>query len=98
MRVELIDDINYIHIIDSEDLDLIGRWFAEKVKRLISANVTYNHPVRMHIWPTTVQEHNLIGHWQTSRPFTQENILALAEYLTNISSELLSSEKAGTVE
>jgi hypothetical protein len=81
----------YMHVIDSADLDLIGRWFAEKAKLLISA---YNHPVRLHIWPTTPQESKLMGQWAGDRKFTQESILALASYLTNISADWPHAETA----
>ena len=87
MRVELVDDMAYMHAIDSSDLDLIGRWFAEKTKLLISANAAYNYPVRLHIWPTTPQETELMGHWAGDREFTQEAILGLASYLTDISAD-----------
>ena len=87
MRVELVDDMAYSHVIDSDDLDLIGRWFAEKAKRLISANTMYNHPVRMHIWPSTREESKLIGGWAAPRKFIQDDILGLAVHLTNISAD-----------
>jgi hypothetical protein len=77
----------YMHVIDSSDLELIGRWFAEKAKLLISANATYNHPVRLHIWPVTSQEQKLMADWAGDGKFTQDTILSLASYLTNISAD-----------
>ena len=53
MRIEIHDDMAYSHAIDSCDLDLIGRWFTEKARLLLSADVRVNHPARIHIWPST---------------------------------------------
>jgi hypothetical protein len=83
----MIDGMAYSHVIDSGDLDLIGRWFTEKARRLISADARYNHPVMLHIWPSTSDEQKLMGDWAVTRRFTQDEILTLAEYLTRISAD-----------
>ena len=52
VRIELFDELGRPHQIDSADYELIGRWFAEKAKLLMSADTRINHPVRMDIWPS----------------------------------------------
>lgn len=87
MRVEIWDSNAYSHAIDSADLDLIGRWFAEKAKLILSADCRYNHPAQLHIWPSTLDESKLIPEWHQHTRFTQESILSLAEHLTRISAD-----------
>ena len=87
MRIELVDDNCYSHMIDSTDLELIGRWFAEKAPLFMSANTRVNHPARLHIWPSSYDEGQLIPTYHRERKLTCDSILALAEHLTNISAD-----------
>lgn len=87
MRIEIHDCMGYCHAIDSTDLELIGRWFAEKSKIIMSANTQVNHPAPLHIWPSDKAESDLIPVWHRQTQFTQESILALAGYLTQVSAE-----------
>lgn len=87
MRIEMWDGMGYSHQVDSADLDLIGRWFAEKSKLLMSADARFNHPVQLHIWPSNPDECKLIPEWHRHGHMTRDRILGLAEHLTNISAE-----------
>lgn len=88
MRIEIWDGNSYAHVIDSADLDLIGRWFAEKAKLIMSANARFNHPAQLHIWPSGLAESDLIPAWHRNKRLTQESVLALAGHLTQISATL----------
>jgi hypothetical protein len=85
MRVEIDDDYAYRHQIDSFDPELIGRWFAEHAKILMSANSTFGN-CRMRIWPSTNEESKLIGHQEIR--MTQDGLLKLAEQILDVSKKL----------
>lgn len=84
----MVDENMYRHSIDSMSLPLIGLWFAEKAALFMSANTRVNHPARIDIWPSTHDEVQLVGNAQRSMRFNQDDILAFAGHLLNISAEL----------
>jgi hypothetical protein len=92
MKVEIDDDNAYRHQIDSADPELIGRWFAEKAKLLMSANAMWGN-CRMRIWPSTNTESKTIGQGIEAR-FTQDSLLSLAGQILEASKMLGDLESA----
>lgn len=92
MNIQIQDGMGYVYRIDSQDLDLIGRWFAEKAPILISADERYNHPVYLNIYPTNKEEGDLIGVYQMAKPFTIETILELIGHLQGIVQKIQENE------
>jgi hypothetical protein len=86
MRIELYDYVNYSHVIDTEDLELVARWLAGKCSKLITANVALG-PVRMNIWPTTDEENDRIG-GRVGIELTQDGLLAMAQVFLDASKRL----------
>ena len=87
MKVEIWDGVGRAYVINSADFDLIGRWFAEHAKLLLSADARYNHPVQLHVWPDTAEESQLIPVYHRQSKVTQQSILTLAEHLLKVSAE-----------
>lgn len=96
MRVEIFDAIMYRHSIDSSDPELVGKWFAEKAEMLMSDSAQFNHPVQMDIWPSTEQEHLIIGQWSI-RPVTQDSLLEFARHILNAAERLGEIERNAAV-
>lgn len=59
MKIE-IQTYNQVFTCDSGDPDLIGRWFAEHAKTLMSANAAMM-PYRVYIWPSSEREQNILS-------------------------------------
>jgi hypothetical protein len=93
MRVEIDDDNRQRHQIDSFDPELIGRWFAEKAKLLMSADTRWGD-CRMRIWPSTLDEAKTIGNPLNDVLFTQDGLLALADQILQASKKLGDLESA----
>jgi len=92
MRVEMRDSTGHPHVIDSADPGTIGRWFAEKAEVLMSANIQFNHPVSLDIWPSTDHERNTIGQWSI-QPLTADGVLELTSHLLNVAGKLQEMER-----
>ena len=84
MRVEIYDDMAYVHRIDSDDLQLIGRWFARKAQLLMSADARMGD-CRIHIWPESHDEIKLIPEYHREVRLTQEALLSLASSILEVS-------------
>jgi len=92
MRVEIPDYYGYMHVIDSADPGLIGKWFAEKAQVLMSADTGFNHPVSLDIWPATEHERLTIGK-HSIRPVTSDSLLELARHILNVSEIVQEAER-----
>lgn len=85
MRIEIDDSDCYRHQIDTADPELAGRWFAEKAKLLMSADARWGQ-CKLRIWPSTHDEMKLIG--QQEMTLTQDNLLAFAQHILEVSGQL----------
>ena len=93
MRVEIYDDMACMHVIDSDDLQLIGRWFARKAQLLMSANACFGD-CRMRIWPSSHDETNLIPEYHREIRLTQEAMLSFAGSILEVSQMIGDREAA----
>lgn len=85
MRIEIADDVAYLHVIDTDDPAMAGQWFARKAEMLMSANSRFGD-CRMRIWPSNEAETKTIGRWDNR--LTQDNLLELARHLLAVSETL----------
>lgn len=92
MRIEVVDWVNYGHVIDTDDPLIAGKWFARKAEQLMSAD-TRTSDLRMRIWPTDRAESQTIGQWENR--LTKDNLLEFARHLLNVAEKLGELEAAG---
>jgi hypothetical protein len=93
MRIELHTDDAYVFQIDSWDLDLIGQWFAEHAKILMSANARMGD-CRMRIWPSTYDESKLIPEYHREVHLTQDDLLDFAGHILAVSQKIAERDVA----
>lgn len=96
MRIEMMDGNGCMHVIDSADYELIGRWFAEKSKVFMSADCRFNHPFDMHIWPSAASTHaDLEVQRQANLPVrSADDLLELIKGLLRLSEVWQAAERA----
>lgn len=88
-RIQLYDEIGQNYQITSSNPATIGAWLAEICNIICSANTTYNHPVRLDVWPMFVwdpQTHQQIPDWGPEKQFIfrPEQMKKLVDLLNGI--------------
>jgi hypothetical protein len=91
VRIDIDEPNGYRHQIDTQDVDLAGRWLVEKCLRLMSSNAAWGD-CRLRIWPSTEAESKTIG--QHDNWITQDALLKLAEALLLVSAKVGEQERA----
>jgi hypothetical protein len=85
MRAEIRDWAGQSHVIDSQDPELVGRWFVEKALRLMAVNAAVGE-CRLRIWPSTREEQAAIGRHDSL--LTGDGLRKLAESILSVSGRL----------
>lgn len=93
MRVEIFDADSQAHVISSYDPRIIGDWFAEHARLLITSD-TRMLPYKINIWPSTHEEFQAVGSMSLTVNFTQDGLLHLAEAILEASKKLGDIESA----
>lgn len=85
IRIDIQDPVGRTRSITSKNARIIGDWFAEHARELMSADVREYTQIR--IWPESQDEFKLIGPDPMIR-FTQDGLLYLAEKILDASKQL----------
>lgn len=87
MRITIMDSSNMAYNVDSDNPEVLGKWFVDTARKIMSDSNVYN---RMQIWPQNEQERQLcLKGWQGRiYPLTQDTVLEWAKLLTDFSAEL----------
>lgn len=95
MRVALRDPYSYEHCIDSENLELLGKWLSDLLPQALSVNAALP-PWQLQVWARTPREMDMIG---TPReyPITREGLKALAELFEKASEKAPTKAQSGLV-
>jgi hypothetical protein len=81
VRVELWAWDGQTYGITSQRPDLIGEWFADTARQLMTADSRCE--IRIRIWPQTKQEFEAVGN-TAEIPFTRPGLQALADRIATV--------------